>query len=179
MKHFLFVLAVAAPAFAQPVVTEIVRPTTPEQDARANSDDVPDVLAMEAKIERVVILRFKYQADLLAGIERAVRDKGIKNAVIISGIGSVRNFHVHSVSNRTFPSKNVFIKDAATPADIVSVNGYVIGGRVHAHLTMTDKDKAFGGHLEPGTNVFTFAILTLGVLPDSLDLSRLDDKTFR
>jgi hypothetical protein len=165
--------------FGQATITEVVKPTTPEQDAKANSDEVPDVVAMDAKIERVVILRFKYQADLLAGIENAVRERGVKNAVILSGIGSVRNYHVHSVSNRTFPSKNVFVKDTATPADIVSVNGYVIGGRVHAHMTMTDKDKAFGGHIEPGTNVFTFAILTLGVLPDSLDLSRVDDKTFR
>ena len=37
----------------------------------------------------------------------------------------------------------------------------------------------FGGHLEPGTNVFTFAVVTLGVLPDNLDLSRLDDKDYR
>jgi predicted DNA-binding protein with PD1-like motif len=179
MKLCLYFASFFPAAFAQAVVTEITKPTTPEQDAKANSDDVPDVIAMEAKIERVVILRFKYQADLLAGIESVVLDKGIKNAVILSGIGSVRNYHVHSVSNRTFPSKNVFVKDATTPADVVSVNGYVIGGRVHAHMTMTDKDKAFGGHIEPGTNVFTFAILTLGILPDSIDLSRVDDKTFR
>jgi hypothetical protein len=134
---------------------------------------------MSGKIERVVVLRFKYQADLLAGIEAMVKKEGVKNAVILSGIGSVRNYHVHSVSNRTFPSKNVFVKDATTPADIVSVNGYVIGGRVHAHMTMTDGDKAFGGHIEPGTNVFTFAIVTLGVLSDSVDLARVDDKTFR
>jgi len=40
-------------------------------------------------------------------------------------------------------------------------------------------DKAFGGHLEPGTEVFTFAIVTVGVLPDNLDLTKLDDKTYR
>lgn len=164
---------------AQPVVTEVTKTTTPELDAKGNSDEVPDVIAMESRIDRVVILRFKYQADLLAGIENTVREKGIKNAVILSGIGSVRNYHVHSVSNRTFPSKNIFVKDSSAPADVVSINGYIIGGRVHAHMTMTDRDKAFGGHIEPGTNVFTFLVLTLGILPDSLDLSKLDDKTFR
>ena len=179
MKTLLLSTLGVLSAMAQPTITEVTKATTPEQDAKSNSPEVPEVVAMESRIERVVILRFKYQADLLAGIENAVKERGIKNAVVLSGIGSVRNYHVHSVSNRTFPSKNVFIKDATTPADIVSVNGYVIGGRVHAHMTMTDKDKAFGGHIEPGTNVFTFAILTLGVLPDSLDLSRVDDKTFR
>jgi predicted DNA-binding protein with PD1-like motif len=179
MKRISLFLLSATVLCGQATITEVVKPTTPEQDAKPNSDDVPDVIAMESKIERVVILRFKYQADLLAGMEKAVQERGIKNAVVLSGIGSVRNYHVHSVSNRTFPSKNIFVKDASAPADIVSINGYVIGGRVHAHMTMTDKDKAFGGHIEPGTNVFTFAIVTLGVLPDALDLSRVDDKTFR
>ena len=41
------------------------------------------------------------------------------------------------------------------PADLVSMNGYVINGRVHAHVTLADADKAFGGHLEKRTQVFT------------------------
>jgi hypothetical protein len=32
-----------------------------------------------------------------------------------------------------------------------------------------------GGHLEPGTTVFTFAIITLGVLEDGVDLTRFDE----
>jgi hypothetical protein len=54
------------------------------------------------------------------------------------------------------------------------MNGYVLNGKVHAHMTLATPDKAFGGHLEPETQVFTFAIVTVGVLPDSLDLSKLD-----
>jgi len=164
---------------AQRTQKEIIRATTPENDAKANSAAVPDVVAVAGKIDRVVVLRFKYMADLLAGIESAIAQQRIKNAVILSGVGSVRNYHVHSVSNRTFPSRNVFTKDNTKPADIVSMNGYVLNGKVHAHMTMTDEDKAFGGHLEPETNVFTFAIITIGVLPDDMDLSRADDKTWR
>jgi hypothetical protein len=46
-------------------------------------------------------------------------------------------------------------------------------------MTLANPEKAFGGHLEPGTNVFTFAIVTVGVLNDGVDLSRVDDKTYR
>jgi hypothetical protein len=46
-------------------------------------------------------------------------------------------------------------------------------------VTLATADKAFGGHLEPGTEVFTFAIVTIGVLNDKADLSRVDDKTYR
>ena len=164
---------------AQPTRTEVTKATTPADDSKANSDKVPDVYAVSGQIERVVILRFKYQADLLAGLENMVKQQKIRNAVILSGVGSVRNYHIHSVSNRTFPSKNTYTKDPTAPADIVSMNGYIMNGQIHAHMTMTTADHAFGGHLEPGTNVFTFAIVTIGVLGDGVDLSHLDDKTYR
>jgi predicted DNA-binding protein with PD1-like motif len=140
---------------------------------------VPDVYAISGSFARVLVLRFKYQTDLLAGLEKMVKEQKVRNAVILAGAGSVRNYHVHAVSNRTFPSKNVFVKDPTAPADIVSMNGYVIDGRIHAHMTMATAEHAFGGHLEPGTDVFTFAIVTVGVLDDGVDLSRVDDKTYR
>jgi len=148
-------------------------------DKKGLSASVPDVYAIPGQFQRVVVLRFKNQSDLLAGLEKIVKEQKIKNAVILAGIGSVRNYHVHSVSNRDFPSKNMFVKDPKSPADIVSVNGYVVNGEVHAHMTMTDPDKAFGGHIEPETHVFTFAAITLGVFDDKVDLTHLLDKDYR
>ena len=169
----------AALSTAQITQTVVVKPTTPEQDSKPNSSDVPDAFVVETEFERVVVLRFKHKVDLLPAFEQMVEERGIRNAVILAGIGSVRNYHVHTVSNRVFPSENIFTKDPTKPADLVSMNGYVIGGRIHAHMTLTDENHAFGGHLEPGTNVFTFAIVTLGVFGDDIDLSRVDDKTYR
>jgi predicted DNA-binding protein with PD1-like motif len=166
-----------AAAYGQITQTEVTKPTS--HDSKPNSDAVPDAYAINTKFERIAILRFKYKADLLAGMEKLIKQEGIKNAVILSAAGSVRNYHIHSVSNREFPSENIYTKDPTDPADIVSMNGYVIGGRIHAHMTMTNGRHAFGGHLEPDTNVFTFAIVTLGVLSDDVDLSKIDDKTYR
>ena len=167
-------------ALAQRTKNEIVNAApAPADDSKANSDQVPDVYSTSGRFERIVTLRFKYQADLLAGLEKMVKQEKIRNAVILSAFGSVRNYHVHVVSNRGFPSKNMFIKDPTTPADIVGMSGYVMDGRLHPHIMLADSDKMFGGHLEPGTNVFTFAVVTLGVLDDKVDFKRLDDKTFR
>ena len=91
----------------------------------------------------------------------------------------MRGYHVHQVSNRDFPSKNMFVKDPTAPADLIGMNGYIMDGRIHAHVTLANPDKSFGGHLEPGTNVFTFAIVTLGVVKDGTDFSHLDDKAYR
>ena len=168
-----------APGVAQRTVTEVTKPTTPADDSKANSDSVPDVYAISSQFDRVLVLRFKYQTDLLGGIEKMVKEHKIRNAVILAGAGSLRGYHVHSVSNRTFPSKNLYIKDPTAPADVVSMNGYIIDGKIHAHMTLTNEEKAFGGHLEAGSEVFTFAIVTVGVLKDGVDLKRVDDKTYR
>ncbi len=151
----------------------------PEADSRPNSDQVPDAYAVPSQFEKVLILRFKYDTDLLAGIEKMVKDNHIVNGVILAGAGSVRGYQIHQVSNRTLPAKLMVEKDLNQPADIISMNGYITGGKIHAHMTMATPDKAFGGHLHADTKVFTFAIVTVGVLPDNLDLSKLDQTNYR
>jgi len=146
--------------------------------AFAADQSPPDVVTVTSEIKRVVLVRLKYNTDLLDGLQQAVKSEKIKNAVILSGVGSVTRYHVHAVSSTTLPAKLAYTERAA-PMDLIAVNGYVLGGRIHAHVTMTDDQKAFGGHLHKGTTVFTFAIVTLGVLDDNVDLSRFDDSNWR
>lgn len=166
-------------AYAQKTQTEVTKPTTEYDDSKPNSEDVSEVITQASHFERIIIVRLKYKTDLLEGLRKAVEKEKIRNAVILAGIGSVRNYHVHTVSNRDFPSKNFYIKDPTCPADIQSLNGYIIDGRVHAHITLCDDEKSFGGHLELETNIFTFAIVTIGVFSEDINLSRFDDKTYR
>ena len=180
MKNCILFLLATSLLFGQQTRREIVNAApTPAEDAKANNEKVPDVYAVNGHFDRVVVLRFKFDVDLLAGIENMVKQEKIRHAVILAGVGSVRGYHIHQVSNRTFPSKNMFVKDPTAPADLIGMNGYVINGKVHAHMTLANPEKAFGGHLEPGTSVFTFAIVTLGVLDKGTDLSGMDDKTYR
>jgi predicted DNA-binding protein with PD1-like motif len=157
----------------------VLNTTTPEQDKRPNNDAVPDAYGIEGRFERVVIVRIKYQADLLVGLQNVVKEKGIRNAVILSGLGSVRSAHLHTVNNRSFPSEDIFIDLPEASADLISVNGFVVDGRVHAHVTLADEQRAFGGHLEPDTTAFTFAVIALGVLNDDIDLGKAQDTTHR
>ena len=177
----LILLCVLIPAaFSQQTRREQTNPSpNPADDLKPNSSGIPEVYAVTGQFDRVVVLRFKFGADLLAGIEKIVKDQKIRNAVILSAAGSVRGYQVHQVSNRDLPSKNMFVKDPTAPADLIGMNGYVIDGRVHAHMTMATPDHAFGGHLEPVTEVFTFGIVTLGVMKDGIDFSHLDDKSYR
>jgi predicted DNA-binding protein with PD1-like motif len=158
--------------------TVVHHAANPADETRPNSNAVPDVIAMTGHFDRIVILRFKYKTDLLAGLQKMVKQQQIKNAVILAALGSVRGYQIHQVDNRTFPTKDVFVKNPTQPADLVSMNGYVIDGRIHAHVTLATPDRTMAGHLEPGTHVFTFVLVTIGVLND-VDLNRGDDSTYR
>ena len=52
-------------------------------------------------------------------------------------------------------------------------------GTVMLDESLFTRDSDGHVHLEPGTVTFTFAIVTLGVMADGADFSRLDDKTYR
>ncbi len=174
------ILALSLSLAVQETRREVTHSTgNPAQDFRPNSDQVPDAYVLSGHLERIVVLRFKYNTDLLAGLQKMIKQEKIRNAVILSGFGSVRNYQVHQVGNRELPPKDVFVKNPTASADIAGLSGFVIDGRVHPHVTLANAEKAFGGHLEPDTTVFTFAIVTLGVLDDALDLTKIDDWTYR
>ncbi len=166
-------------AAAQIKRTEVVKATSPAEDSKGVSSDVPEMTSVSAQFERIVVMRLKNQADLLGGLEKLVQKEKIVNGVILSGLGSLTSTHHHVVSNRTFPSKNVYVENPTAAVDIVSMNGVVLHGKIHCHLSYADPEKSYGGHLEAGNRVFTFAVVTIGVLPASLDLKRFDDKTWR
>lgn len=178
MKKLIVIACLCASLTAGAQETRRIRThaaANPADDRRPNSSMVPSVETFNSEIQHVVILRFKYGTDLLAGLQQAIKDDGIRNAIILSGFGSVRNYQVHQVANRDLPPKDLLEKNATAPADIIGMSGMVMNGRVHPHITLATAGHAFGGHLEPDTNVFTFAVVTLGVLDDNLDLTSLDD----
>jgi hypothetical protein len=46
-------------------------------------------------------------------------------------------------------------------------------------VTFSSDELALGGHLEPGTTTYTLVIVTLVVLPGTVDLQRLDNTEWR
>jgi len=140
----------------------------------ATMESAPEVYTVSGNFTRIVVVRVRRGMDLLDGLKKAVEREKIRNAAILSGVGSLTGYRVHAVSNTTLPAQNIFY-EAQGPQDLLNVNGYVMDGRVHAHIVFSDNQKGLGGHLEPGTTVFTFAIITLGVLPDGADLTRFDE----
>ena len=137
-------------------------------------ETVPDVYTMTTNFERVEIIRMRSGTDMLEGMNQAIKEKNIKNAVILTGIGSVTDYHFHVVSDKNLPPAEEYPR-ASCALDLIAVQGYIIDSRVHAHITLADENSVIGGHLEKGTKALTFFILTIGVLPDDIDIKNLDN----
>ncbi len=117
-------------------------------------------MVQEASLRRLVLARLNPGDDVLLGLREAVRESGIRNGVVLTGIGSVSRYRVHVVRTTNLPPGDTFFEDEG-PYDILSITGYVLDGRVHAHITLSNKEQAAGGHLEEGCRVLTFAVITL------------------
>src|SRR3989442_15309498 len=96
----------------------------------SKNDEAPAVSTAGSTIERIVVVRLKNGTDMLEGLREAVAREKIRNAVFLSGFGSVTSYHVHVVGNTTFPPKDVFTKEGG-PFDLLTVSGLVMDGRIH------------------------------------------------
>ena len=167
-------------ALASPAAAQLVRHPATKEDARPNDPKVPDSYVLSGKFDRVLVIRAKNKTDLLTEMEKQVKQQNIRNAVILSGIGSVRGYRFHNVAGRDYPVPDMFVSAPTTPADLIGMNGYVVNGVIHAHIILAlgdNKGTTVSGHLEKGTEVLTFAVVTLGLL--NTDLGRVDDMTHR
>ena len=116
---------------------------------------------------RIEIIRMDPGTDMLEGLALAIKERRIVNAVVLAGIGSVTDYHYHVVSDKP---GNVFAKGSVS-MDLVNLQGYIMNGNIHIHMGLSDLNSLVGGHVEPGTIAKTFYIITIGVLPDDLDMS--------
>jgi predicted DNA-binding protein with PD1-like motif len=143
-----------------------------------SQEKLPDVHVISSQFERIEIIRMHSGTDMLEGLNEAVKKLSINNGVILAGIGSVTDYHFHVVSDKSLPPAEEYPR-ASVPMDLTSVQGYILNKRVHAHITLSDENSMVGGHLEPGTKALTFFIITIGVLPDKLDIEELDSYQFK
>jgi len=140
-------------------------------------EEIPDVYSVASQFERIEIVRMRSGTDILEGLKTCIAEKHIKNAVILSGIGSVTDYYYNVVNSRNLPPTNEY-REVSEAMDLIALQGYIFNGRIHAHITLSDINSVVGGHLEPETRALTFFIVTLGILPDDLEIENFDNYTW-
>lgn len=139
--------------------------------------------AAQGRLGRVVVVRLKPGDDLLDGMQAACEQYGLKNGVILSGIGSLNGVHYCNVE--ALPDKKcgygygqILYLDG--PIEMTGASGVICTNddgsiNLHVHISMSDKyGNGHGGHLVQGTKVLMTADIVLGEIEGVGMLRRFD-----
>ena len=133
-----------------------------------------NVLSCDAGTELVVVALAPGEM-LLESIQEAIAEKDVRNGVVISGIGTLKNLRMHYILHTSFPPEDKIV-NIERPLELVSVSGIVADGEPHLHVAVScAQDEVWCGHLEPGSEVAYLAeIATLKC--NDLDIARRLDE---
>lgn len=114
---------------------------------------------------RAILIMFDRDDLLLEGIQEVVKKEKIDTAAITGGIGSLQRVHLHTITTTAIQPLDKYWSFTG-PIELASVQGSIIGGDAHAHITIFDWDSkmTYIGHLEPGSVVAYRAEVSLVVL---------------
>jgi len=114
---------------------------------------------------RTILIMFDRDDLLLESLQEVVRKERVDTAAITGGIGSLQRVHLHTITTTVFPAVDKYWNFTGA-IELASVQGSVIGGDAHVHITVFDWDSktTYIGHLEPGSIVAYRAEISLTVL---------------
>ena len=137
------------------------------------------------RLSRVVAMRLAPGDDLFLGIEETCRKYGIKNGVILSGIGSLRNAKFFDPVELPETKSGYGYSEAIEeegPIELISASGAICTGPdgdvlLHVHCCFADSSgRAFAGHLIEGNTVLLTADVTIAEYEGILMDRRFDEE---
>ena len=133
---------------------------------------------------RTIVLNLERGEKLLESIRELLAKEGIKNAVILSAIGSLQKAHLHRVTGMQETPVDEFIV-LEKPMELASLQGVVVDGEAHFHMVVSDLENTYTGHLEEDTTVLYLVEIALAELKginlkrvkNDLNIARLTEKS--
>lgn len=123
-------------------------------------------------IGRTFVLRLDQGDMVLENINELITKEGIKDAVVISAIGTLDMCVLHMVTTTGYPAIEHFERWENKPLELSSIDGIIADGKPHLHAVVADSEKAYSGHLENGCRVLYLAEIVIMELK-SMDLTRV------
>lgn len=115
---------------------------------------------------RILVISFKRGELLLEGIKEKISEYDIKNAVLVSGIGTLEKAVFHRVNSFDEIPDNEFIT-IEEPIELSTIQGIIANGEPHFHVVFSDLDKTYSGHLEDGCIVEYLAEIVIAEILDA------------
>jgi predicted DNA-binding protein with PD1-like motif len=102
---------------------------------------------------KIHVLRLDAGDYLLESICDFIRDQALRNAVVLSGIGTLDFCVLHMVMTTGYPPVEYFARWENSPLELSSISGIIAEGAPHLHMVVSDHKGAYSGHVEPGCRV--------------------------
>jgi predicted DNA-binding protein with PD1-like motif len=134
------------------------------------------MVAGGARAGEVVIVRLAYGELLLESIQEICRQRRIRDGVILTGFGSLNDIAVSGAVGASFPPRKFYQRTRPRGVEILAMAGVIANYHVHCHLVLSDRNRAFGGHLEKGCRILSLAEIAL-MRVSGIKLARLVDST--
>ena len=119
---------------------------------------------------RIVIIHLEKGDCILESVNKELERLQIKNGILLSAIGSLKKATLHYIASTTDRALNKFLT-IESPIELSSAQGLIINGEPHFHLTLSDPQHVYTGHMENGCEVQYLAELAILELTD-LNLTR-------
>jgi len=126
-------------------------------------------------IGRIFILSLDPGDFVLESIKELIRKENVKDAIVISAIGTFDQYRMHYILTTGFPPKNKFEHWKDKPLELAHIGGIIANGEPHLHVVVSDPEKAYAGHLEEGCRVLYLAELAI-IEVKGLNLKRVRDE---
>lgn len=123
---------------------------------------------------RLVVINLERGDLLLESIRNALDSYGIRDAVVVSAIGSLSKVVLHRVTGYEVEPVDEFVT-LEKPMELASLQGIVVDGHPHFHMVVSDLEQAYTGHLEEGTTALYLVEISLLELTN-VDLKRIPDE---
>lgn len=107
----------------------------------------------KAELGRTIIIRLDQGDFVLESIRKVIKETGITDGYVVSGIGTLDYCVLHMVTTTGYPPVECYPKWIDEPLELVSIDGIIADGEPHLHTVISNKDIAIGGHLEPGCRI--------------------------
>jgi predicted DNA-binding protein with PD1-like motif len=132
------------------------------------------MLSKEKK--NIIFLRLFPDEDINKQIKNVCKIHKVKTAIVISGIGQVKNVQLGYYKEKSNYTNEIFNK----PLEILSLSGNICNENgeysIHMHATLSDEKKnAIGGHFIEGTVSITAEIVLLKT--DIIAQRKIEDQT--
>lgn len=117
-------------------------------------------------VGRTFILRLDQGDDVLGSINDLIQKENISDGVVVSGIGTLDYCTLHMVMTTGYPPVEHFEKWEDKPLELASIDGIIADGIPHLHTVISDHEKAYAGHLEPGCRILYLGEVVIMELED-------------